>query len=191
MVLSAPFASLHRPDSAVPSSRGAKTLFFPCLTPLPEVPTRAGLCFYRCLMALLFVLPGFTSLAVAEWKEKVVYSFQGHKDGQLPIGGIVFDSVGNPYGATTQGVRKIARRSPLVAPFLSWRCSAEAKERPATRSTRCCIRVPRHPVETTQLAPTTLRDGHPQENQPGKGSGVAEHDMTLCGGLAQPFPILN
>jgi hypothetical protein len=43
------------------------------------------------------------STASAEWKEQVLYSFQGVTDGQLPLGGIVFDSKGNLYGATTQG----------------------------------------------------------------------------------------
>jgi uncharacterized repeat protein (TIGR03803 family) len=41
--------------------------------------------------------------ASAEWNEKVLYSFQGGTDGQLPVGSIVFDSAGNLYGATTQG----------------------------------------------------------------------------------------
>jgi hypothetical protein len=42
--------------------------------------------------------------ASAEWKEKVLYSFQGGAtDGALPAGGVVFDSAGNLYGATTQG----------------------------------------------------------------------------------------
>jgi hypothetical protein len=43
------------------------------------------------------------SLASASWKEKVLYSFQGVPDGSLPVGGIVFDSAGNLYGATTEG----------------------------------------------------------------------------------------
>jgi len=40
--------------------------------------------------------------ASAEWKEKVLYSFQGGNDGFDPIGGIVFDKQGDLYG-TTQG----------------------------------------------------------------------------------------
>jgi len=44
-----------------------------------------------------------TNHSSAEWKEKVLYSFQGGTDGQLPVGSIVFDSAGNLYGATTQG----------------------------------------------------------------------------------------
>jgi len=59
------------------------------------------------------VLPSFLSLLVlicalsphasASWKERVLYSFQGVPDGSLPVGGIVFDSAGNLYGATTEG----------------------------------------------------------------------------------------
>jgi len=42
--------------------------------------------------------------ASAEWKEKVLYSFQGGtNDGASPAGGVVFDKAGNLYGATDQG----------------------------------------------------------------------------------------
>jgi len=42
--------------------------------------------------------------ASAEWNEKVLYSFQGGTtDGSVPAGGVVFDSQGNLYGATTDG----------------------------------------------------------------------------------------
>ena len=45
-----------------------------------------------------------SNLSAAEWKEKVLYSFQGGStDGALPAGGVVFDAAGNLYGATTQG----------------------------------------------------------------------------------------
>jgi hypothetical protein len=44
-----------------------------------------------------------TSTASAEWKEKVLYSFQGGTDGAYPDGGVVFDKQGNLYGATQQG----------------------------------------------------------------------------------------
>jgi hypothetical protein len=38
--------------------------------------------------------------ASAEWKEKVLYSFQGGtNDGSLPVGGVVFDGQANIYGA--------------------------------------------------------------------------------------------
>jgi uncharacterized repeat protein (TIGR03803 family) len=53
------------------------------------------------MFVLLLVLPPTAS---AEWKEKVLYSFQGGTtDGALPAGGVVFDAAGNLYGATTQG----------------------------------------------------------------------------------------
>jgi uncharacterized repeat protein (TIGR03803 family) len=41
--------------------------------------------------------------ASAEWKEKVLYSFQGGNDGALPAGGVVFDPQGNLYGVTEAG----------------------------------------------------------------------------------------
>ncbi len=45
-----------------------------------------------------------TSAASAEWKEKVLYSFQGGTgDGEYPAGGVVFDKAGNLYGVTTDG----------------------------------------------------------------------------------------
>jgi hypothetical protein len=50
------------------------------------------------LLALILVPP-----ASAEWKESVLYSFQGNTDGQTPVGSVVFDSAGNLYGATTEG----------------------------------------------------------------------------------------
>jgi hypothetical protein len=52
--------------------------------------------------ALLLLILALATTASAEWNEKVLYSFQGHRDGQLPVGSIVFDSAGNLYGATTQ-----------------------------------------------------------------------------------------
>jgi uncharacterized repeat protein (TIGR03803 family) len=41
--------------------------------------------------------------ASAKWKEQVLYSFQGGTDGATPVGGVVFDSQGNLYGATQYG----------------------------------------------------------------------------------------
>jgi hypothetical protein len=41
--------------------------------------------------------------ASAEWKEKVLYSFQGVPDGATPTGAVVFDKAGNLYGATLDG----------------------------------------------------------------------------------------
>jgi hypothetical protein len=55
--------------------------------------------------AILLALVTFAStLSAAEWNEKVLYSFQGGaNDGSAPAGGVVFDSKGNLYGATTYG----------------------------------------------------------------------------------------
>lgn len=52
------------------------------------------------LVMLVFL---FISSASAEWKEKVLYSFQGGADGATPVGGVVFDKQGNLYGATQHG----------------------------------------------------------------------------------------
>jgi hypothetical protein len=52
------------------------------------------------LLVLVFL---FVSTAAAEWHEKVLYSFQGGADGQTPAGGVIFDKVGNLYGATVDG----------------------------------------------------------------------------------------
>ena len=55
-------------------------------------------------LALLAFLVALASAASAEWKEKVLYSFQGgSSDGSTPAGGVVFDSLGNLYGATSGG----------------------------------------------------------------------------------------
>ncbi len=55
------------------------------------------------LLASAVVAAALTSSASAEWKEKVLYSFQGGTDGSTHAGGVVFDAVGNLYGATTDG----------------------------------------------------------------------------------------
>jgi hypothetical protein len=55
------------------------------------------------LVSLLLALAALASTASAEWKEKVLYSFQGLPDGSLPVGAVVFDKAGNLYGATTEG----------------------------------------------------------------------------------------
>jgi hypothetical protein len=61
----------------------------------PRFATRLPL---LCVLVLAFVLS-----ASAEWKEKVLYSFQGGTDGSTPAGGVVFDKAGNLYGATSDG----------------------------------------------------------------------------------------
>src|SRR5271170_6071356 len=60
---------------------------------------------YRLTSCLLFLIVSvlFSSSAFAEWKEKVLYSFQGGNDGSTPAGGVVFDKQGDLYGATTDG----------------------------------------------------------------------------------------
>lgn len=54
-------------------------------------------------LCLPFLILVFASSAPAEWKEKVLYSFQGGSDGATPVGSVVFDSLGNMYGATQDG----------------------------------------------------------------------------------------
>jgi uncharacterized repeat protein (TIGR03803 family) len=53
------------------------------------------------LLGLFMVFLALGVAASAEWKEKVLYSFQGGNDGAVPAGGVVFDNAGNLYGATT------------------------------------------------------------------------------------------
>jgi hypothetical protein len=53
------------------------------------------------IFALILVLAS-TALA-AQWKEQVLYSFQGGSDGATPVGGVVSDKQGNLYGATMDG----------------------------------------------------------------------------------------
>jgi hypothetical protein len=54
-------------------------------------------------IVLVVVVGSLASAASAEWKEKVLYSFQGVPDGAVPAGGVVFDKAGNLYGATEDG----------------------------------------------------------------------------------------
>jgi hypothetical protein len=56
----------------------------------------------RWLISLGIIL-ATASAASASWKEKILYSFQGGTDGATPVGGVVFDSAGNLYGATQDG----------------------------------------------------------------------------------------
>ena len=55
------------------------------------------------LLSLCMLILALGVAASAEWKEKVLYSFQGGADGAYPAGGVVFDKQGNLYGATQQG----------------------------------------------------------------------------------------
>jgi hypothetical protein len=55
------------------------------------------------LTLLLIAIFAMGSVASAEWNEKVLYSFQGGTNGSTPAGGVVFDSQGNLYGATSGG----------------------------------------------------------------------------------------
>jgi uncharacterized repeat protein (TIGR03803 family) len=41
--------------------------------------------------------------AMGNWKEKVLYSFQGGSDGQNSLGNLVSDAAGNLYGTTSEG----------------------------------------------------------------------------------------
>ncbi|MGB6677048.1 MAG: choice-of-anchor tandem repeat GloVer-containing protein [Terriglobales bacterium] len=55
---------------------------------------------YRAVSTVLTLILAIASAASAEWKEKVLYSFQGGtNDGAVPVGGVVFDKQGNIYGA--------------------------------------------------------------------------------------------
>jgi hypothetical protein len=61
----------------------------------------------RLVVRLGVIVPFFlvlTSHASGEWKEKVLYSFQGGAEaGSVPAGGVVFDKQGNLYGVTSDG----------------------------------------------------------------------------------------
>ena len=60
--------------------------------------SRLAICVFSLAVVVLL-----SSRASAEWKEKVLYSFQGGSDGSLPAGGVVFGSDRNLYGVTTDG----------------------------------------------------------------------------------------
>jgi hypothetical protein len=55
------------------------------------------------LLGLFMVILALGVGALAEWKEKVLYSFQGGTDGYTPVGGVVFDKAGNLYGVNSWG----------------------------------------------------------------------------------------
>jgi uncharacterized repeat protein (TIGR03803 family) len=55
------------------------------------------------LLAIVLMMLMTVASASAEWKERVLYSFQGGSDGLTPAGGVVFDKAGNLYGVTNEG----------------------------------------------------------------------------------------
>jgi hypothetical protein len=56
------------------------------------------------LLALLSIVSQpFCPSACAAGREEILYSFQGIPDGEIPVGGVVFDNRGDLYGATTDG----------------------------------------------------------------------------------------
>jgi hypothetical protein len=74
--------------------------------------------FAHYVLPLLLAVSVVALPASAEWKEKVLYSFQGGVDaGSVPAGGVVFDKQGNLYVATTGGGPKTCE------PF-SYECGA-------------------------------------------------------------------
>jgi hypothetical protein len=61
-------------------------------------PSYSSLACLRLLVAVGFAFATVIP-ASAEWKEKVLYSFQGGtNDGSVPVGSVVFDKQGNLYG---------------------------------------------------------------------------------------------
>jgi hypothetical protein len=74
----------------------------------------------RRLLAFFTVIFALAVPASAEWKEKVLYSFQGgSNDGSVPVGGIVFDKQGNLYGATSDG-GMVYQLAPPAKPGGTW-----------------------------------------------------------------------
>lgn len=60
--------------------------------------------FAICLFGLFVIILALGVAASAEWKETVLYSFQGNpNDGAGPYAGVVFDKSGNLYGTTGWG----------------------------------------------------------------------------------------
>jgi hypothetical protein len=71
-------------------------------------------------LSYFVVILSLASAASAEWKEKVLYSFQGgSNDGSVPVGGIVFDKQGNLYGATSDG-GMVYQLAPPAKPGGTW-----------------------------------------------------------------------
>jgi hypothetical protein len=55
------------------------------------------------LLSLFTVILALGVAASAEWKDRVLYSFEGSPDAATPQGGVVFDKQGNLYGAALGG----------------------------------------------------------------------------------------
>ena len=84
----------------------AKSHAVPCFQLGIQANNRRAMIHKKCspgrirIYLLFAVALAFSIPASAEWKEKVLYSFQGGtNDGSLPVGGVVFDKQGNIYGA--------------------------------------------------------------------------------------------
>jgi len=74
----------------------------------------------RRLLAFFTVILALAVPASAEWKEKVLYSFQGgSNDGSVPVGAVVFDKAGNLYGATSDG-GMVYQLAPPTKPGGAW-----------------------------------------------------------------------
>ena len=56
-----------------------------------------------CILALLALLPAFSSGASPTVKEKVIYSFTGGTDGAYPLSDLTLDAEGNLYGTASNG----------------------------------------------------------------------------------------
>jgi uncharacterized repeat protein (TIGR03803 family) len=55
------------------------------------------------ILHIVFAILVLAVSAAVQWKEQVLYSFQGGTDGLGPVGRIVLDKQGNLYGATANG----------------------------------------------------------------------------------------
>jgi hypothetical protein len=78
------------------------------------------------LPIFVLLILSLVSSAAAEWKERVLYSFQGGTDGSTPAGGVAFDKQGNLYGATQQGGG--TNCSPMAACGTVYQLSPPAKQ---------------------------------------------------------------
>ena len=74
-----------------------KRTWFPAMTSKTHLQSAIS------LLGLFVAVIALSVSASAEWKEKVLYSFQGTPDGLYPIGALAFDKAGNLYGATSWG----------------------------------------------------------------------------------------